>query len=85
MQVLTAPSCPCLGRFRGDSSCEERGLSGLSCDCLGTLSKAGEGGSKEEVRLQGFLGDYQEQGSSGRDMGLSAETCSSQLQGFLAR
>lgn len=43
------------------------------------------GGLQGGGELQGFLGDYQEQGSLGRDMGLSAETCSEQLLGFLVR
>lgn len=33
----------------------------------------------------GFPGDYQEKGSVGRDLGLSAKTCSEQLPGFQAR
>lgn len=55
----------------------------------GTQSKAdlagGAGGHQGEGEAACFLRDYREWGSLGRDMGLSAETCSLQLLSFVAR
>lgn len=79
---VTGPGCP-----QADSESPpavDRTLGRPGSWLLGTSSKEVKGYPRRR-RRQGFLGDYQEQGSSSRDMGLSAKTCSEQFPGFLAR